>query len=61
MAASLCFGLGLATCLTLLVIPSVYLLVNDLRRFARWLRVGGAYPAPEAVEEAVRDRMLEVA
>jgi multidrug efflux pump subunit AcrB len=50
MAVSLAFGLIAATVLTLVVVPSLYLLVNDARRTARWLRHGGAYPPPESVE-----------
>jgi Cu/Ag efflux pump CusA len=60
MATALVFGLAFATGLTLLVIPSVYLIVNDARRFVRWLRYGGAYPTPEIVEEATRDRLAGV-
>ncbi|HUU81964.1 MAG TPA: efflux RND transporter permease subunit [Phycisphaerae bacterium] len=51
MVISLTFGLIFATVLTLLVVPALYLLVNDARRFIRWLRNGGAFPSPEAVEE----------
>lgn len=61
MAVSLCYGLIFATGLTLLLVPAVYLLVNDVRRFFRWLRFGGPYPAPELVEEATRDRLAGVA
>ncbi len=50
MAISLDFGLVFATVLTLLVVPAVHLFSNDLRRLARWLRRGGEYPTPEAVE-----------
>ena len=32
--------------------------VNDLRRVIRWLRRGGAYPAPESVDEACRARTV---
>lgn len=50
MAIALAFGLAAATPLTLLVVPALYLAVNDLKRFARWLYRGGAYPDPEGVE-----------
>lgn len=56
MATSLVFGIAFATFLTLFVIPATYLIVNDVRRFARWLLLGGKYPEPEAVEEAARER-----
>jgi len=50
---SIAFGLAVATVLTLLVIPALYLMVNDLRRLIRWLWRGGPYPAAEAVEEII--------
>ena len=52
MVISLAFGLALATLLTLLVVPALYLAVNDGRRLVHWLRRGGDYPAPEQVETA---------
>ena len=52
MVISLTFGLIFATLLTLLVVPALYLAVNDLRRLVRWLHRGGAYPSPEAIEQA---------
>jgi multidrug efflux pump subunit AcrB len=58
MAVSLVFGIAFATVLTLLVVPALYLIVNDIRRAVRWLRYGGTYPAPELVEEAYRDRIM---
>ncbi|MGD2111170.1 MAG: efflux RND transporter permease subunit, partial [Phycisphaerae bacterium] len=56
MAVSLCFGLMFATVLTLFVIPALFLITNDVRRFAYWLRHGGTYPLAELVEEAARER-----
>ncbi len=56
MAVSLGFGLAFATVLTLFVVPAMYLIVNDLRRFLYWLRHGGSYPLAELVEEAARER-----
>ena len=50
MAISLVFGLSLATVLTLLIVPVLFLLVNDGKRFVRWLVLGGVYPRPEQVE-----------
>ena len=49
MAISLVFGLAFATVLTLVVVPALYLTVIDVRRGARWLRRGGAYPSAESV------------
>ena len=59
MAISLVFGLAFATAITLLLVPALYMLMNDLRRWLRWLRVGGAYPAAEWVEEAYAQREAE--
>lgn len=56
MAISVAFGLILATGLTLFVVPAMYLVVNDAKRCVRWMRRGGAFPAPEAVERAVTAR-----
>ena len=61
MAISIAFGLIFATVLTLFVVPSMFLLVNDLKRLAYWLRHGGAYPLPEAVETAMREHPAPVA
>lgn len=52
MVISLAFGLLFATFLTLLIVPALYVATNDARRFARWLRFGGAFPTAERVEEA---------
>ncbi|MBI4716902.1 MAG: efflux RND transporter permease subunit [Planctomycetes bacterium] len=51
-AISVAFGLTFSTVLTTLIVPSLYLVVNDLKRFVHWLRHGGAYPLPEEVERA---------
>ena len=48
MAVSIAFGLSFATILTLLVVPSLYLIGNDVRRALRWLRTG-QWVAPEDV------------
>jgi multidrug efflux pump subunit AcrB len=49
MAVSLSFGLAFATLITLLLVPSVYILLNDIKRASHWL-IFGEYPAPEQVE-----------
>jgi multidrug efflux pump subunit AcrB len=56
MAVALCFGLLFSTVVTLCVVPSAYLCMNDVRRFVYWLRYGGGYPTAEMVEEIRRDR-----
>ena len=48
MVVSIAFGLTFATMLTLLVVPSLYLIGNDLRRVLRWLR-SGRWPSSEEV------------
>ena len=48
MVVSIVFGLLFATILTLLVVPCLYLIGNDLRRLFRWMRTG-VWPAPEEV------------
>jgi multidrug efflux pump subunit AcrB len=42
MAISIVFGLAFATVLTLLVIPSCYLVLEDIRRILRWTWTGRA-------------------
>ena len=61
MAVSLAFGILFATVLTLFVVPALYLLLNDIRRFVHWLRYGGNYPAAELVEEASRRQVTSTA
>ncbi len=48
MAVSLAFGLIFATMLTLLVVPSLFLIGNDIRRVIRWQRTG-QWVSPEDV------------
>jgi hypothetical protein len=40
MAVSICFGLAVATVLTLLFVPTLYLIVRDVSRLGRRLPVG---------------------
>jgi multidrug efflux pump subunit AcrB len=58
MAISLAFGLLFATGLTLFLVPALFLIVNDARRFVSWIWHGGDYPSAEQMEEAVADRSL---
>ena len=54
MALAIAAGVAFATVLTLVLIPSLLVILNDLRRLRyRWLR--GAWPSREEVEPA-RDR-----
>jgi len=48
MVVSVCFGLLFATILTLLAVPSLYLIGNDIRRGLHWLRTG-LWPTREQV------------
>ncbi|MEK6799764.1 MAG: efflux RND transporter permease subunit, partial [Planctomycetota bacterium] len=62
MAIALSFGLLASALFNLLVVPCVYLLVNDGRRVVHWLRQGGPFPAREAVEnEASADHEAQPA
>lgn len=53
MAVSITFGELFGTALTLFVVPSLFLVVNDMRRFVHWLRNGGRYPSREQVEGVI--------
>jgi len=50
LAITIAFGELFGTVLTLIVVPAMFVIVNDVKRFAHWLRFGGDYPAPETVE-----------
>jgi Cu/Ag efflux pump CusA len=49
MAISIAFGVLFATVITLVLLPSMFLLFNDLHRFWRWLWTG-IWPSREDVE-----------
>ncbi len=49
MAISISFGLSFATLITLILVPALYLLLNDIKRATHWL-IFGEYPSPEQVE-----------
>ena len=57
MAVSLAFGVAFATLLTLVLIPCLLGILNDLRRLLRALHTG-TWPSPEEVEPA-RARMMD--
>lgn len=50
MAISISFGLLMSTFMSLLVMPSLFLVINDARRTLSWLRFGGSFPSREDVE-----------
>ncbi|MBN1419184.1 MAG: efflux RND transporter permease subunit [Planctomycetes bacterium] len=58
MAVSLAFGVAFATILTLFAVPALIAVLNDLRRFAAWLRSGESR-RPEEVEPALGRRAGE--
>ncbi|MFQ5645507.1 MAG: efflux RND transporter permease subunit [bacterium] len=49
MAVSLSFGLMFATAITLFIVPSLYVILNDIKRGAHWF-IFGDFPEPETVE-----------
>jgi len=51
MAVSLAFGVMFSTFITLILVPSEYLILEDLKRAGRWLR-GKPPQAPKRAEEA---------
>lgn len=51
MAISLAAGVTAATFLTLVILPCLMAMMNDARRWVRWLRTG-VWPTPEEVEPA---------
>lgn len=58
MAISVAYGLGIATFITLFVLPALLLILNPVKRGAVWAWTGEK-PTPEAVEPAVREMKYE--
>jgi multidrug efflux pump subunit AcrB len=56
MALSLAAGVTFATILTLVLIPSLLAIVNDVRRLAVWVKTG-SWPLRESVEPAASRRL----
>jgi multidrug efflux pump subunit AcrB len=56
MAISIAYGIGIATVLTLLILPIYLASVNDLKRFFKWL-FSGTWPQARDVERAVLEEM----
>ena len=59
MALSLAAGVSFATVLTLVLIPSLLVILNDFRRLAHRMR-HGFWPSPEAVEPARQRKATDV-
>lgn len=53
MAISIAYGIGLATVLTLVLLPLMLKLSNDIKVLWKWYVYGGKRPSPEEVEGAV--------
>lgn len=58
MAISVAYGLGIATFITLFVLPTLLLILNPIKRGVVWAWTGEK-PTPEAVEPAVREMKYE--
>jgi multidrug efflux pump subunit AcrB len=59
MAISVAYGIGIATVLTLILLPMFLMAWNDLKRGAGWLWNGGILPSAEAVEPAIKELEAE--
>ena len=55
MAVALAFGVAFATFLTLLLVPCLYLIIEDLKRIARFVVPGGEQEEPVAEEAKSED------
>ena len=58
MAVSIAFGLAFATVLVLLVVPALLLIVDDSRRFVRWLWNGSVFPGDVGSHDGRRARSM---
>lgn len=56
MAISVAYGIGVATVLTLILLPTFLLGWNSFRRSILWLWNGGIMPTPEEIEPAVKEK-----
>jgi len=50
MAVSLAFGVLFATFITLILVPTAYLILDDIQRFARWMTGRGASVMDETAD-----------
>ncbi|MTI32798.1 efflux RND transporter permease subunit [Xanthovirga aplysinae] len=58
MGISLAYGMMVATCMTLLILPLFITFSNSVKVHWRWL-VSGKMPAPEEVERAIKEKNVE--
>ena len=58
MAIAIAYGLAAATVLTLLVLPTLLIIVNRVKVYTKWLWKGQK-PEPESVEAAVKETKAE--
>lgn len=58
MAISIAYGLAAATVLTLLVLPTLLIIINRVKVYTKWLWQGQR-PEPESVEAAVKETKAE--
>ena len=61
MAVALAFGVAFATFLTLLLVPSLYLIIEDLKRIFRFLVSGADEDASATAEDQADDASVEFA
>ncbi|MCB9637295.1 MAG: efflux RND transporter permease subunit [Myxococcales bacterium] len=59
MAISLAFGVAFATFITLILVPSLYIVINDMRRFFHWLR-HGVWADPTSLEPTYIRHLQEI-
>jgi multidrug efflux pump subunit AcrB len=59
MAISVAYGIGIATVLTLILLPSFLMTWNNMRRGILWLWNGGVMPSAEEIEPAVKEKEYE--
>lgn len=59
MAISVAYGIGIATVLTLILLPVFLAAWNDLKRGGYWLWNGGVSPTAEQVEPAIKELEAE--
>lgn len=59
MAISLAYGVAIGTFFILLFFPVIIYLLNDLKRFAKWI-ISGTVPSQEDVEKAVINSRIKI-
>lgn len=56
MAVALAFGVLFSTAITLVIVPAIYLVLEDIREFFQWLYGGGSGEASQEKKEPVAER-----